>query len=116
MLYIHFAKAAIEGERLGTGASTDFLAISLSSTDLVGHQFGPNSIEAEDCFLRLDQELGKFFAYLDETVGKGNYVIFLTADHGATDVPAYLQSLKINAGYVNGRGLEKKLKHLGNRE
>jgi len=81
---LDFAKAAIAGEHLGSGDFTDFLAISLSSTDLVGHQFGPNSIEAEDCFLRLDRELGDFFSYLDKTVGKGNYVVFLTADHGVS--------------------------------
>ena len=81
---LDFAKAAIAGEHLGSGSFTDFLAISLSSTDLVGHQFGPNSIEAEDCFLRLDRELGDFFSYLDQTVGKGNYVVFLTADHGVS--------------------------------
>ena len=97
-LTLDFAKAAIEGEHLGTGASTDFLAVSLSSTDLVGHQFGPNSIEAEDCFLRLDQELGKFFSYLDETVGKGNYVVFLTADHGVAHSSDYMLENGIPAG------------------
>jgi predicted AlkP superfamily pyrophosphatase or phosphodiesterase len=82
----------------------------------VGHSFGPKSVETEDTYLRLDKDLEELFTYLDTKIGKGNYTLFLTADHGATDVPAYLQSLKINAGYVNGRSLEKKLKQELNKE
>ncbi|MDB5281686.1 MAG: alkaline phosphatase family protein [Bacteroidota bacterium] len=100
-LTLDFAKAAIEGENLGQSNSTDFLAISLSSTDLVGHQFGPNSIEAEDCFLRLDRDLANFFSYLDEKVGKGNYLIFLTADHGAAHSEDFLRKNGIPAGSFN---------------
>ena len=92
---LEMAKAAIVGEKLGQMGNTDFLAVSLSSTDYVGHQFGPNSIEAEDTYLRLDKDLEAFFAYLDKTVGKGNYLFFLTADHGATPVPAFSKENKM---------------------
>nr|Q55320.1 RecName: Full=Alkaline phosphatase PhoV; Short=APase PhoV; Flags: Precursor [Synechococcus elongatus PCC 7942 = FACHB-805]CAA88739.1 alkaline phosphatase [Synechococcus elongatus PCC 7942 = FACHB-805] len=89
---LEFAKAAIPAEKLGQTGNTDFLAVSLSSTDYVGHQFGPNSIELEDTYLRLDKDLEDFFNYLDKTIGKGNYLLFLTADHGATHVPGFLRN------------------------
>ncbi len=104
------AIAAIEGENLGSDNICDMLCVSFSSTDYVGHSFGPKSIELEDVYIRLDKDLEEFFTYLDTKIGKGNYTLFLTADHGASEVPAYLQSLKINAGYVDGRAIKKKLK------
>jgi predicted AlkP superfamily pyrophosphatase or phosphodiesterase len=94
-LLLEMAKSAIVGEKLGQMGNTDFLAVSLSSTDYVGHQFGPNSVEAEDTYLRLDQDLEAFFAYLDKAVGKGNYLLFLTADHGATHVPTFSKENKL---------------------
>ncbi|MFD1256797.1 alkaline phosphatase PafA [Mucilaginibacter terrae] len=97
-LTLDFAKAAVDAEQLGKGTQTDFLAVSLSSTDYVGHQFGPNSIEAEDVYLRLDQDLASFFTYLDAKVGKGNYTVFLSADHGAAHNPAFLKDHNIPAG------------------
>lgn len=96
-----FAKAAIIGENLGKSNFTDFLAVSYSSTDYVGHKYGPASIEIEDTYLRLDKDLENFFNFLDQQVGNGNYTVFLTADHAAVHVPAYLQSLKIPAHYFN---------------
>ena len=96
-----FAKAAIIGEHLGKSEFTDFLAISFSSTDYIGHQYGPASVEIEDTYLRLDQDLAALFKTLDEEVGQGNYTLFLTADHAAIHVPAYLQSLKIPAHYFD---------------
>lgn len=95
---LDMARAAIDGEHLGAGKFTDFLAVSLSSTDLVGHQFGPNSVESEDCFLRLDRDLGDFFSYLDQKVGKGNYVVFLTADHGVSQSTDFLTEDHVPAG------------------
>lgn len=92
---LEFAKSAINAEKLGATGNTDFLAVSLSSTDYVGHQFGPNSIEAEDTYLRLDKDLASFFNYLDKSVGKGNYLLFLSADHGATHVPAFSKENKM---------------------
>jgi arylsulfatase A-like enzyme len=95
---LDFAKATIAGEKLGKGKYTDFLAVSLSSTDYIGHQFGPNSVEIEDCYIRLDKELEQFFNYLDANIGKGKYLLFLTADHGAAHVPDFLKRNKIPAG------------------
>ena len=94
-----FAKAAIIGEKLGQGTITDFLAISFSSTDYVGHHFGVDSKEVEDTYLRLDKDLASFFIFLDKKIGKDNYTLFLTADHAAVQVPAYLETLKVPAGY-----------------
>ncbi|WP_105047632.1 alkaline phosphatase PafA [Polaribacter butkevichii] len=96
-----FAKAAIIGENLGKGEYTDFLAVSFSPTDYVGHKYGVSAVETEDTYLRLDKDLADFFKFLDQQVGKGNYTLFLTADHAAVHVPAYLQSLKIPAHYLN---------------
>ena len=97
-LTLEFAKQALINEKLGQGNITDMLAISLSSPDYIGHTFGPNSIEAEDAFLRLDKELAGFLRFLDEKVGRGNYLFFLSADHGAAHVPAFLKKHKIPAG------------------
>lgn len=96
-----FAIAAIDGEGLGKDNITDVLTVSYSSTDYVGHNFGANSKEIQDTYLRLDQDLKRLFEALDTKVGKGEYTVFLTADHGAVHVPAYLQSVKIPADYVN---------------
>jgi hypothetical protein len=99
------AKAAIEGEGLGTSGSSDFLAVSFSSPDYIGHTFGPNSIEAEDNYLRLDKELGTFLNYLDTKIGKGQYTLFITADHAVAHVPAQLKENKIPAGVLSEGGL-----------
>ncbi|HWY37175.1 MAG TPA: alkaline phosphatase family protein, partial [Bacteroidia bacterium] len=79
------AMAAIEGEGLGKDNVCDMLCVSFSSTDYVGHSFGPKSVEVEDTYIRLDKDLEEFFVYLDTRIGKGNYTLFLTADHGASD-------------------------------
>lgn len=96
-----FAKAAIIGENLGKSSYTDFLTVSYSSTDYVGHQFGVASKEIEDTYLRLDRDLANLFQFLDTQVGKNNYTLFLTADHAAVQVPSYLQSVKIPANYFS---------------
>ncbi|QTE23936.1 alkaline phosphatase PafA [Polaribacter cellanae] len=98
---VDFAKAAIKAEKLGKSEFTDFLAVSFSSTDYVGHRYGVSAVETEDTYLRLDKDLADFFNFLDVEVGKGNYTLFLTADHAAVHVPAYLQSLKIPAHYMD---------------
>ena len=98
------ALAAIQAEQLGQRGITDFLALSYSSTDYVGHQFGPNSIEVEDTYLRLDLELTRLFETLDKTVGPGQALVFLTADHGAAHSPAFLQAHRLPAGAV-GAGI-----------
>ncbi len=104
-----FAIAAIEGEQLGVDEVTDFLTVSYSSTDYVGHNFGVNSKEIQDTYLRLDKDLERFFNVLDAKVGKGKYTVFLTADHGAVHVPSYLQSVKIPAGYFDADAFIKKI-------
>ena len=96
-----FTIAALKGEGLGKDTITDVLAVSFSSPDYVGHNFGVNSKEIEDTYIRLDKDLERFFVVLDEQVGKNNYTVFLTADHAAVNVPAYLQSVKIPAGYLD---------------
>lgn len=100
-LTVDFALAAIEGEKLGQRGETDFLAVSFSSPDYIGHRFGPQSVEVEDNYLRLDQDLAKFFDYLDKTVGKGQYLVFITADHAVAEVPSYMISENVPAGNFN---------------
>ncbi len=95
-----FAEATISGEHLGQGKYTDFLAISFSSTDYIGHRYGVDSKEIEDAYIRLDKNIADLLNYLDSYVGKDNYTIFLTADHAAVHVPVYLESLRIPAGYL----------------
>lgn len=92
------ATAALKHEQMGKGNQTDFLAVSLSSPDYIGHSFGPNSWEVLDCYIRLDEALGEFFKELDNTVGAGNYVAFLTADHGVAHVPGFMKENKLPGG------------------
>ncbi|MBB6609804.1 alkaline phosphatase family protein [Pontibacter sp. Tf4] len=94
------ALKALEGEQLGKGASTDFLSVSFSSTDYIGHDFGPNSIEVEDTYLRLDLEIAELLAALEKQVGKENLLVFLTADHGIANVPAYMIDERVTAGAI----------------
>jgi arylsulfatase A-like enzyme len=108
-LTFEFAKKAIASENLGKDEIPDLLAISLSGTDYVGHQFGPNAVEIEDTYLRLDLELENFLNYLDQIVGKDNYTFFLTADHGAAHNPNFLIDHKIPGGYWDAKDLEAKL-------
>ncbi|WP_086476655.1 MULTISPECIES: alkaline phosphatase PafA [Arenibacter] len=98
-----FALAALENEGLGTDDITDFLAISYSSTDYVGHKWGVNSKEVQDTYMRLDLDLERLFNTLDEKVGEGEYTVFLTADHAAVHVPAYLKDQRIPANYLSFR-------------
>lgn len=97
---LEFAKAALQAEQLGADAVTDVLAISLSSPDYIGHSYGPNSIESEDGFLRLDKELGQFLDFLDAKVGKGQYLFFLSADHGVAHIPEYMKENKMPGGRI----------------
>jgi predicted AlkP superfamily pyrophosphatase or phosphodiesterase len=111
-LTLKLAKSAVANEKLGQTGNTDFLAVSLSSTDYVGHQFGPNSVETEDTYLRLDRDLEDFFKYLDNTLGKGNYLFFITADHGATHVPNFSKDNKMPGGGVPSRKFKTDLDSL----
>ena len=95
------AKEAIDNEQMGKDSVTDFLALSFSSPDYIGHAFGPNSIEIEDTYLRLDKELGELLDYFDKQVGKNEYLIFLTADHGVAHVPGFMNVNKLPGGAVD---------------
>jgi predicted AlkP superfamily pyrophosphatase or phosphodiesterase len=100
-IVLDFAKQALVGEQLGADETTDYLAVSFSSTDYVGHVFGPSSLEAEDNILRLDRTLADLLAFVDAEVGLDNVLVVLSADHGGPDAPGYLESLGIPAGYVD---------------
>lgn len=103
------AFAAIEGEQLGKDEWTDFLALSYSTPDKLGHEVGPNAVEIQDVYMRLDKNLEDLFKKLDQTVGTGNYLVFLTADHAVPDVPLYLSDNKIPAGYASGNYIKAQL-------
>ncbi|HLP05411.1 MAG TPA: alkaline phosphatase PafA [Paludibacter sp.] len=107
-LTLQFARAAIEGYKLGMENSCDFLTINCAATDYAGHLTGPNSIEMEDLYLRLDRDLATFFSYLDKKIGKGNYLLFLTADHGAAHAEGFAEAHKMPAGLL-GNNLKKEL-------
>src|SRR5690606_2407842 len=85
------AMATIDGEGLGKGKDMDFLALSYASTDYVGHYYGFGSKELEDTYGRLDRDMARLLGHLDKTVGKGNYVVFPTADHAASDHTRFLE-------------------------
>jgi predicted AlkP superfamily pyrophosphatase or phosphodiesterase len=104
------AEACIAGEQLGQQSGiTDFLALSFSSTDYVGHLFGPNAIEIEDTYLRMDLEIQTLLQTLDNKVGKGKYLIFLTADHGGAHNATFLQDHKIPAKSLTIQKVNKDL-------
>ncbi|MEE4237143.1 MAG: alkaline phosphatase family protein, partial [Anderseniella sp.] len=103
-----FAKALIKAEELGADDKADYLAVSFSSTDYVGHIFGPSSLESEDNLRRLDRTLAEFLGFIDETVGLDRTLIVLSADHGAPEVPGYLKSLGIEAGNFNFEDVDKR--------
>lgn len=97
-LVFEMGKAAAEGEALGERDFTDMLTLSFSATDAMGHRVGPNAIEIEDMYLRLDRELSDFLQFLDEKYGEDGYLFFLTADHGASQSPGFLLDHQLPAG------------------
>jgi predicted AlkP superfamily pyrophosphatase or phosphodiesterase len=94
------AEYAVDALKLGRGAGTDYLAVSFSALDIVGHAFGPRSHEIQDVLARLDLTLGSLLAHLDRTVGRGNYTLALTADHGVAPIPEQMTALGITAGRI----------------
>lgn len=110
-LLTELAKAVIVNENMGKDEITDFLCISFSAPDAVGHRVGPNAVEMQDTYMRLDKNIEDLLKNLDQQVGAGNYTLFLTADHAVADVPQYLKDNKVPAGYFNEQkvqdGLEK---------
>lgn len=105
-LLVDFGLAALEAEGLGQDDVTDVLALSFSSTDYVGHQFGVHAIETEDTYRRLDDELKRLFDALDQQVGAGQWMAFLTADHGAVTVPGLEKSRGLPVGYWNPESMK----------
>ncbi len=108
-LTLDMAKAAIDGEQLGADDETDLLAVSCSSTDYIGHQVGTHAIETEDTYLRLDKAIADFLSYLDTKVGNGNYLVFLSADHGAMNNARFLLDRRIPAGSWDDAAVAKRL-------
>jgi len=105
-----FAKKAIEMEALGKDDATDFLAISFSSTDYVGHVLGTRSMELQDTYLRLDETIANFLLYLDKTVGKDNYLLFLTADHAGAENAKFLNDNKYSVKNIEPKDIRAALK------
>jgi predicted AlkP superfamily pyrophosphatase or phosphodiesterase len=103
------ALAALTGEQMGKDNITDFLCISFSATDAIGHAKGPNAVEVQDVYLRLDKNIEELLKKLDTEVGQGKYTLFLTADHAVADVPQYLKDNKMPAGYLDDEQLKTKL-------
>jgi len=104
------AIACLLNEKLGKGSESDMLCISFSATDYVGHYFGTRAVETEDVYLRLDKDLEELLNTLDKEVGKDNYTVFFTADHGGADVPNHLLDNKIPAGYIREKKIIKELR------
>jgi len=100
-LTLDFAKTLITQEKMGADETPDYLSISFSSTDYVGHLFGPSSLESEDNLLRLDRKLAELFRFVDERVGLDKTLIVLSADHGGSEAPGYLRQLGFDAEYVS---------------
>ena len=103
------AEAALKNERLGLGTETDMLAVSVSSTDIIGHMYSTRGPEIHDAYIQLDRDLDRFFNTLDAQVGRGNYLVFLTADHGGSHNPNFMRSHKLAAGGFAGWDLTKEI-------
>lgn len=107
------AEAVLNNEHLGEDSVTDLLAISISSTDAIGHTFGTRGKENHDVYMELDRQLAHFLQVLDHKVGRGNYLLFLSADHGASHNPNVLKAHKIPAGgletWNNWKPLQERL-------
>jgi len=108
-LLLELAKSSIQSEQLGKQDVTDFLALSFSSPDYIGHSFGPNSWEILDTYIRLDETLSELFNYLDKTIGKNAYTVFLTADHSGAHIPEFLQKHNIPGGRWDDGDIKKEL-------
>lgn len=105
---------AMDNNDFGKDNYTDFIAISFSSTDYMGHDSGPYSIEVEDAYLRLDKNIAAILSKLDEKVGKGNYTVFLSADHAVAPIPQYMKDHQFNGDYFDKRAEIKKLSEVLN--
>jgi predicted AlkP superfamily pyrophosphatase or phosphodiesterase len=109
---VDVAKRIIDNEKLGTGAVTDLISISFSSPDILGHKVGPDSPEHKAMLLALDRSLAGFFQYLDTKVGKGNWVVALSADHGIAPMADYASKLRIPAFNFSSSDLQTQLNYM----
>lgn len=105
-----FAIQALKSEHLGKGKESDFLCISFSTPDILGHAFGPYSVEIEDMYIRLDLEIARLLKELEATVGKDNFVFFITADHAVSPVPQFLVDRQLPGGYIYGAPMIEEIK------
>lgn len=103
------AEAAVDSLGLGKKSVPDYLGVSYSTPDHVGHTFGPRSWEIQDTLVRLDKDLAELFTHLDQKVGRGNYVVALTGDHGVAPIPVDMQRTGVNAGVLNLRELQTRM-------
>ena len=103
------AETAVDQLGLGKSGATDFLGVSYSSIDYVGHEFGPRSREIQDILVTLDKDLAELFAVLDRKVGRGNYVVALSADHGVVPIPEDMAKTGADAGVLHLPDLQEKI-------
>lgn len=115
-IQLDFAREAIQNEHLGQGPATDFLAISLSENDHIGHAYGPYSPEVADMTLRTDRDLAAFFQDLDRWVGLDNVWITLSADHGVAPSPRFIEEHRLGAGRANMGAIGKAVREALNGE
>ncbi|MDT8410832.1 MAG: alkaline phosphatase PafA [Vicingaceae bacterium] len=102
----------IKNEQLGKDHITDMLTISFSSTDYIGHQFGPYSVEIQDTYLRLDREIAELLFFLEKQVGENEFMVFLTADHGVVNVPQLAIDNQLPGGYFEEKKTLEKINTL----
>jgi len=106
---VDMAIATLDGEQLGQGNETDMLCVSFSQTDVIGHKWGTRGEHTDEAYLQLDKDLARFFAALDSKVGKGNYIVFLTADHGAAHNSQFMENNRLHAGKWKSEELKVEL-------
>lgn len=110
------AMAALDGLKMGRGPGLDYLSISFSALDKVGHDYGPDSHEVQDVLVHLDAQIGLLLDKLDKDVGRGHYVVGLTADHGVAPVPERLQAQGFDAGRINTTAIGRSVDEVLTRE
>lgn len=115
-LVLDMAFALIEATELGQMETTDYLALNFSGTDYAGHAFGPRSWEVMDTYIKLDQQLAELFDYLDVKVGKGNYVVALSSDHGAAENAGFMKDQKWNSMALDMISIESTLRERAEKE
>ena len=93
------AMRLITNEQLGQDDITDYLAITYTATDYIGHRFGPSSIETTDAIIRLDKNIGMVLDMIDRNLGKKNVLVYFVAAHGVSEIPAVLEASRIPSGY-----------------